>query len=108
MPMIALGEDATGRTIDVQVGQVVEVRLAENRSTGFQWRLVGDPGRACRVVDGGFEPAPGGMLGRGGTHAWRITASGTGECSLALAYARPWEASAAPARTFALHLRIGG
>jgi inhibitor of cysteine peptidase len=97
--MRALDASHDGATITLAAGEMIELRLEENPTTGFRWRIEGAP--ACRVTEDFFEPGPK-QAGAGGTHVWRITADGDAE--LVLAYARPWDGR--PARRFAVHIRV--
>jgi inhibitor of cysteine peptidase len=98
------GESFNGQTVDVSVGQTIEVRLQENPTTGFRWRLASDGGPACRIIDDALN-APAGPPGRGGEHKWTFEAIRTGECDIELRYARPWEGSE-PGKIFTLHVRV--
>jgi predicted secreted protein len=88
-----------GATITLRAGETVELRLAENPTAGFRWRIEGAP--ACRVAEDFFEPGPE-RAGAGGTRVWRIAADH--ETELALAYARPW--GGPPAARFAVRIRV--
>jgi hypothetical protein len=59
-PLIMLDQTAAGQTVDVSVGQAIELRLPENPSTGFRsrripvrpaplWAILIPPGRTGRV-----------------------------------------------------------
>ena len=45
----------SGQQVALQVGQAAELRLPENRTTGFRWFVVSDGGPACRLDDNGFQ-----------------------------------------------------
>jgi inhibitor of cysteine peptidase len=104
--MITLDETASGTSVDLNVGQMVELRLPENRSTGYRWRIESDGGPACHIVDAGMPALPDGGPGVGGMHLWRIEGAQAGQCNVALAYARPWETGVAPVRSFTLHVAV--
>ena len=100
--MIIVDQNASGQTIDLQVGQVMELRLAENPSTGFRWRLTSDGAPACVVVNDRFEGSPG-PPGQGGQHTWEIRGAAAGDCDIAMQYRRPPDTLAG---SFALHVRV--
>ncbi len=110
--MLQIDASQTGQTVQIAVGEAVELRLAENRTTGSRWRVVRNGAPACRIADAGSEihgprsrhPRP----GEGSTHIWRISGVQAGTCEVALAYARPWELHAAPTATFDVRLRVEG
>jgi inhibitor of cysteine peptidase len=97
--MRALDASHDGATITLAAGEPIELRLAENPTTGFRWRV--ERASACRIIADAFEPGPK-LAGAGGTRVWRIAADG--DADLALAYARSWGGS--PVARFAVRLRI--
>ncbi len=111
--MRVVNESFANQTVVLPVGQVLEVRLAENPTTGFRWQVAaaGDP--ACVLVEDVAEHGSG-PPGRGGEHAWRFRAARPGESEITLHYRRPWEsgeggeAGAPPARSFTLRVRVTG
>jgi len=103
--MIQVDRSYDGREVTIAVGEIVEISLAENPTTGFRWDLEVKPEPACTLVRSTFEPATG-PPGKGGTHRWQFRAvrSGTGE--IVLEYRRPWERNTPPGQTFKLSLRV--
>lgn len=98
-----------GQTVDLSVGQLVELRLKENGSTGFLWQVRQDGAPNCRIKEDFAEPVAvsvPAMPGRGSTHVWRIEGVRVGMCDLALIYGRPWETDKPPAQTFDVRLNI--
>ena len=104
--MQVISDTADGMTVGLGVGQTVEVRLAENASTGFRWEMRQDGKPACRVVDEAREPPKSGaaMPGQEGTHSWRLVGVQPGECEVAMEYRRPWENSGT--RQFSVRIRV--
>ena len=98
-------ETFNGRTIDVTIGQTIEVRLPENPTTGFSWKLTSDGGPACVIADDEFI-APTGPPGKGGDHTWKFKAVRPGESDIELVYRRRWESSAGPSKTFKIHVKV--
>jgi inhibitor of cysteine peptidase len=104
--LITLEQAAAGQTVDVPVGQVIELRLPENRSTGFRWQFAAGPGPACAVV-GDTYTAAANRPGAGGEHTWTLQAAQPGVCELRLAYRRPFE-NAPPTQSFAVTVQVQG
>jgi inhibitor of cysteine peptidase len=107
--MQAIGESSDGKTVDLAVGQVMELRLAENPTTGFRWQLHRDGTPVCRITADFTEPATNegpSIPGKSGTHVWRIEAVQPGSGDMALTYARNWEASRPTAMSFTLHIHV--
>ncbi len=103
--MLSIDEGFLGRTVDLAMGQVMELRLEENPTTGFRWSVVSDGAPACEVVASRFQ-AKGTAPGRGGEHAWQFRAVRAGECDIELLYRRAWDQSAEPARVFKVRVRV--
>jgi inhibitor of cysteine peptidase len=102
--VIVVDQNHSGQTIDLPVGQVIELRLAENPTTGYRWTFVADGAPTCVVVSDRFE-RPTGPPGEGGEHAWQIKGALVGECQIAMQYARSFKPGAT-VRFFALHVRV--
>jgi len=102
--MIVVEQGQSGQTVDLPVGQVMELRLAENPTTGYRWRFVADGTPTCVIVSDRFE-GPAGPPGAGGEHTWQIKAARPGDCDIALRYARSFESKSA-AKSFALRVRV--
>lgn len=99
-------ERANGHQIGAKLNEELEISLPETRTAGYRWvtKSTGEP--VCRLLQETARPNPTGVGGTG-QHLWqfRAVAAGTGE--IEFHYLRPWENSAAPARTFILKVRVG-
>lgn len=100
--MFQCDEHADGSTVDLAVGELLELQLAENPTTGFRWHLLTDGRPVCERVDDRFA-APSGPPGHGGTHVWQFRVGQPGTAPISLAYRRSWETAAA--KTMTLHVR---
>jgi len=103
--MLTIDQSYDGRSVDVPVGQVIELRLPANPTTGFSWSIEAAGRPACVIEEGPAAP-PGQVPGQGSEHTWQIRGVQLGGCHIALAYRRPWEATASPAREFRLDIRV--
>jgi inhibitor of cysteine peptidase len=104
--VLQIGEDYVDRTVELPVGQVMELRLGENPTTGFRWQLKSDGGPACALEGDTFQPkaaAPGG----GGEHSWQFRGVRAGDCEIELLYRRRWE-NAPASRSFKVHVQVKG
>ncbi|MDR3531946.1 MAG: protease inhibitor I42 family protein [Rhodopila sp.] len=107
MTTASYGESSNGQTIDLVVGQRIEIRLPENPTTGFRWQLMTNDGAVCAAISDVFEE-PAGPPGRGGEHSWMFAAAQPGECDIELRYRRRWAVSVEHDRTFRIHIRVEG
>jgi inhibitor of cysteine peptidase len=89
------------------VGDTLVVSLATTPGTGFGWKMAELDGKMLRAV-GTPEVIPNAhpMPGAPATQVFHFQAVGAGSTGLELDYLRPWEKSAAPARTFHLGVTV--
>ena len=102
--MKQITESSNGTEIDLAAGETLEVRLVENRSTGFRWVLESTGEGACTLVGDAFEK--GSAIGQPGTHHWEFRAGVAGSGTITLSYLRPWEETQPPARSFTLRVQV--
>ncbi len=117
----------SGRTIKLNIGEALQLTLAENPTTGYRWvmRPAAEvapasqvPAEApiepsnlrsvvvCQLVNDDYEAGTGAIAGHGGIHHWRFQAVGPGLCSIELEYRRAWETGKPPERTFRIKLKV--
>ena len=96
-PVAALmvAESEAGRTLQVERGRKVTLRLAANRSTGHRW-FVASSGGALEQLGEPFYAAESPAAGAPGAEYWSYMARRSGRQELRFEYRRPWE-SARPA-----------
>ncbi|HMK69278.1 MAG TPA: protease inhibitor I42 family protein, partial [Stellaceae bacterium] len=99
-------ETFSAQTVELPVGQVMELRLQENPTTGFRWVFAEDGVPCFSLVSDAYEG--GGAPGAGGEHKWQMKAVQLGNCELRLFYRRSFEPDASPARSFVLHVKVTG
>jgi inhibitor of cysteine peptidase len=104
--MVLIDQSQAGQSVDLPLGQVVELRLKENPTTGFSWSFTANGAPNCAVLGDSFTGGSG-QPGQGGEHAWRIKAVRAGPCMIALVYRRPFEQGTAPAQSFEIRIEVG-
>lgn len=99
-PSVTLGEEDSGKSVAVQKGAQLTLVLPQNRTTGYSWQLLssGEPG--LRQVGEPKETTESDRPGSGGKISYRFEAVAEGTSALELAYRRPWEKEAPPAKSF--------
>lgn len=100
-----VGESANNSTVELAVGETLEICLPETPSTGYRWQVTADGSPACAIAGDGFA-VPSTAPGRVGEHRWTVTAVHPDNCDIELQHRRPWEGAAAPGRIFKLHVRV--
>lgn len=103
------GEEVSGEVVEEKEFDVVKViTLAENPTTGYTWSYaIAD--ETVAVVEGDeYTPAKveDGMVGAGGTHAYRVSGLKEGETTITFTYARSWESGEEPANTATYTLKV--
>jgi len=109
-PELVLDEQADGRTVTVEVGRRITIRLAGNATTGYLWQI-GEltPGRPIQSLgDPQYVPDPkaGNRVGVGGVSTFDFVGTEPGKARLRLEYRRPWEKEQPPARTFTVNFEV--
>src|SRR5260370_22447262 len=103
--MRSVNEAANGQTVDLAVGETLDVHLSENRGAGYRWKIVSSGEPVVDVTRDSYE-AEASPPGRPGTHSWQLRAVRLGEGRFELAYSRPWEGEQPPGRSFSLLLHV--
>jgi inhibitor of cysteine peptidase len=98
-----------GRTIALKKGNVMQLTLKTNPSTGYGWQSVSAPAAAVLKLDNHYltleNPADGGKAGAPEIEYWIYSAAGAGSTSMELAYRRSWE-TVPPLKTFKLTITV--
>ena len=107
--MIKVDDSFNGRQVRLQAGEVLEVALAENATTGFRWWVKAKPDFLAESQETEPpQPAPPGPPGRGGVHRFYFRAERKGTGELELEYRRSWETEKPAARSYKLRVRVTG
>ena len=103
--MIVTAHD-NGKTIDLPKAATLVVELESNPSTGYSWAVRGDSAPLKLLSSDYKQSDQSGKVGAPGVQQFRFEAGTLGTSSLKLIYRRPWEKDVAPAKTFALVVKI--
>ncbi len=99
------GQRDDGESVRVGVGQVLEVALPSNPTTGYSWQVAEVPAFLTQSGEPVFEAREDDdVVGAGGTEILRFEVTGAGVGVLLLEYRRPWEADVPAEETFALDI----
>lgn len=99
------GEQANGTEISVHIGEEFEVALAETRTAGYRWTISENGEPTLQLVEEVGLPNVG-SVGGAGQRQWHFRGASTGETEINMRYARSWEKSSEPARTFTLRVHV--
>jgi inhibitor of cysteine peptidase len=89
--VLRLGAGDNGLTFVLSPGDLVDIRLEANPSTGYDWQVIELDESVLRKAGGRFEPESA-LLGAPGVTVSRFEAVRSGSARLRMVYARPWEA----------------
>lgn len=101
-PSVAAG------TLRLRPGATTTLRLPENPSTGYSWRLDAAASSGLdhvALVDGGHRRGQN-MPGAPGLRLWTIRALSPGTATLRFVYQRPWEPG--PVETRSVDVEVAG
>jgi inhibitor of cysteine peptidase len=101
-----LSEEDAGSTVELRVGDTLEVVLDGNPTTGFLWETAAvDASVLKQLGEPEFEPDTA-LIGSGGKFTFRFEAAASGQTLLKLVYHRPWEKDIPPEKTFEVNVTV--
>jgi inhibitor of cysteine peptidase len=106
---LTLTKDADGTSVEIKVGQALEVSLEGNPTTGYSWEVKesGEPTLKPQGEPAYVQAETGATLvGGGGTYTFRYVGAEAGTAMLELIYHRSWEADVAPLEAFTLEVTV--
>lgn len=101
---IVLTHKNSGDTIDISPETEVEIRLEENRTTGYQWTIENSGEKVISIVDEEHIVPEKPRIGQGGIYVLRFRVNQTGEDKLSLKYWQSWEGESSVERRFNINV----
>ena len=99
-------EDDNGQSVTMSVGDVLQLMLPENPTTGYTWAIVtNDEGVLAPSGEPAYE-VESDAIGAGGTKTFMFQALAPGTSVLQMVNARQWETAVVPAETFELTIQV--
>ncbi len=89
--MVTLSEKDDGRSVDLKVGDDLEVTLPENATTGYRWAVDHIDGPVVNLVSTRPHDPSGGAVGSGGLVSFVFRGEKPATGAIALKQWRPWE-----------------
>ena len=104
---VIVTDKENGKTVSVQIGQRLLVRLPSNPSTGYEWSL-DKTDEKLLTPDGesAFDVAAANVEGAPTIQTLFFKAKSVGKIALELKYTRPWEKDAAPEKVYKITVNI--
>ena len=100
-----LTEADNGKTVELQVGGDVVIRLPENAATGYRWAVDAADKNLVDVTEGEYVAASK-AVGSGGWAQWIIQAKAPGKSQIKLKRWRRWEGERSVVERFELTLQV--
>jgi inhibitor of cysteine peptidase len=101
-----LTEGDSGTTVEVGVGQEIQVQLAGNPTTGYTWSLTGLDENFLQQQGEPDYKRDSDLIGAGGVYTFHFKALQAGQTSLTMAYARSFEPDIPPIQVFKITVMI--
>jgi predicted secreted protein len=108
---LVLYASADGSTQQLKLGEIMEIILESNPSTGYSWfASVSNPDVLAQMGEPEYvEPTESGstmILGAPGTETFMFQGSDAGSATITLDYKRPWEKDVAPEKTITITVEV--
>jgi inhibitor of cysteine peptidase len=98
--MLVLTEDDASQTVEVAQGEIFQVSLEGNLTTGYNWVMAPqDPMLVEMQGDPEYQEASN-LVGSPGTITFTLKAVAPGQTTLHFDYKRPWEETTKPEKTY--------
>jgi predicted secreted protein len=102
---ITLDDKACGTAQVLSVGDMLEVRLPGNPTTGYLWQTASAPS-LLRQQGEPVHHSDSQRIGAGGVTSFAFSATAAGDGILELIYHRPWEQNSPPLKTCSIQLKL--
>jgi len=98
-------EEDSGKTVEVDVGENLELSLPENATTGYRWEIENLDNKVISVKDEDYQPSSG-KVGSGGAKKWSLKAVAPGKTECRLKLWRQWEGNSSVQKRFSVMLVV--
>ena len=106
MTEMILVQGDEGKTFEVRRGDIFSVRLAENPSTGYRWKVDAIDEQIVKLQGTDFSIAPETGIGGGGMRFVTFKTQSPGTVRVQLKLAREWEPEDAAIDRFEVSIRV--
>ena len=110
---VIIDESQAGKVVTASVGQIVEIRLKGNATTGYQWVVASmdtfsvSPS-VLEQAGTTYQPdqTDKNIVGSGGTSISKFKAVGKGRAKVTMQYLRSWEGQASAAKKLSFDITV--
>lgn len=103
---VKVSNDANGQTIELSAGQILEISLEGNPTTGFNWEVSEIDESVIKQSGEAEYKSESDLLGAGGTITYTFEAVQPGSSTIKLIYHRPWEKDVAPEKEYSVTVNV--
>lgn len=101
-----LSEKNAGKTVALNAGEIFQVVLPGNPTTGYNWEMASGKIAILRQIGEREFKRDSELIGSGGKFVFTFEAAAQGQAIIRLIYHRPWERNIPPANTFEITIII--
>lgn len=106
MSQLVLTDSDNGKTMSVQVGNLVIVRIAENPSTGYRWEIEKQDTQLLELQNSDYKATTEGLAGGGGERSFTFRAAQTGNTEIRLKLWRQWVGDSSVIKRYSATVQI--
>ena len=103
--MLEIDEAQNGNAFTVETGDVIGLKLSENPSTGYRWRICCEIGPILEVLQDKFAPSSS-LPGAFGSRTWRFKIMQPGHADIKMERRRSWETRAVETFNVSIDARL--
>jgi predicted secreted protein len=104
---VSISDKDNGRTINLKKDSLLIIKLESQLGTGYGWKVVkNNSDRLEPLGEPDVEKDENQKLGGTERQIFRFKAKSAGSSTLELHYARPWEKTAPPSKSFRVTVRV--
>jgi inhibitor of cysteine peptidase len=96
----------SGKTVEMHVGEIFQISLKGNPTTGYTWHVRDTDETVIRQTGDPVHVADSGLMGAGGKTTFRFQVIRAGDVSLILDYRRSFENRPEPEKRFIIRIII--
>ena len=106
MKTIQLTQTDNGKRVQARVGDVIEIALSENPTTGYRWAVAATNAAVLTVKSSDFSSARDAKIGSGGMRKVIFVAAHAGDSPIELKLWREWLGDASIIERFEVQVHV--
>ncbi len=106
MSEILITQPDRGRTVEANQGDVIVIRLEENLTTGYEWKIGTINRSIFELLSSDYSSTSGTSMGRGGIRTVRLRAKSSGSEQIQLGLRRSWDSVDSAIERFEVNIKV--